>query len=628
MNYHSIKKHFRSFIIIIVVCLAVLVLPVFASQAAELKLPSGLKVIASQAFYGDTSLDTVTVQKGTERIESEAFAHSSVKKVRLPASVTYIADDAFDGCQGVGIIAQIGTYAYQWAEDHHYPLEPDDSVPEVIAPDSIRAGTDLTVQITGPENAIRHSVYVVNKTTGEYCYAELNKATGSVSFSGYNFDAGTTYRLTVYTVSKDFLSFEPVTKDIRITGQRPAAPSFTIPKKMKYGQYVSIEKGQYKSVVLKCKYYATDGTLLETSERWGDIDTWSLGEAGGEGTINLVYSACKDGLWTEWSDPFVITVTNTQCSIDNVSFPDTVENGADIDISFDYENMDKCIYSIVNKKTSKEEYEYYKYSDYEDGKMNLLIPTRDLNQGRYQLKLYFRVARTDLEMLVYQKDFEVTGSKASAPNVVCNNTEALTETSVYFTIDTTGAEAVCSKVISPSGYCEISTSGIQGQSTHWYNDVYDTGTYTYYFSVLKDDKWSAWSSPIEVHVTIKPELNATTIHVQDTYSSGQDITFSFDAVEHATEYRVYLESVYGGNTIYELYSDEALPNTDLIIPGYLLSAGRYDLSVRARGEGYYDSYSNKTITVRGSRPAGPDVMVDEPLYVKRNAVFTINTKDS
>ena len=46
--------------------------------ASDLKLPAGLKRIEEQAFYGDTSLDTVTIQEGTEVISSKAFANSSV----------------------------------------------------------------------------------------------------------------------------------------------------------------------------------------------------------------------------------------------------------------------------------------------------------------------------------------------------------------------------------------------------------------------------------------------------------------------------------------------------------------------------------------------------------------------
>ena len=95
--------------LIVAISLIFIMLPVLSAQAAGLKLPSGLKRIEAQAFYGDTSLDAVTVQEGTEFIGSKAFARSSVRTVSLPASLYSIADDAFD--RSVTIFCEAGSYA-------------------------------------------------------------------------------------------------------------------------------------------------------------------------------------------------------------------------------------------------------------------------------------------------------------------------------------------------------------------------------------------------------------------------------------------------------------------------------------------------------------------------------------
>jgi len=72
---------------LLVVSLVCFIILVSAAQAAELQLPSGLKTIEKQAFYGDTSLDNVIVQEGTEVICPQAFARSGIKSITLPSSL-------------------------------------------------------------------------------------------------------------------------------------------------------------------------------------------------------------------------------------------------------------------------------------------------------------------------------------------------------------------------------------------------------------------------------------------------------------------------------------------------------------------------------------------------------------
>ena len=93
--------------------------------ADTMKLPSQLKKIDSQAFYGDTSLDVVELPYGTETINSKAFAYSSLKEIYIPSTVTYIADNAFDGAPDVVIYAPEGSYAKEYAETNDFLcLEP------------------------------------------------------------------------------------------------------------------------------------------------------------------------------------------------------------------------------------------------------------------------------------------------------------------------------------------------------------------------------------------------------------------------------------------------------------------------------------------------------------------------
>jgi len=87
-----------------------------------MKLPAALKTIEDEAFYGNTAIECVEVSDKTESIGSKAFANSGLKEIRLPASVTSIAEDAFEGCENFVIIAPEGSKASEWAAGKEYSV--------------------------------------------------------------------------------------------------------------------------------------------------------------------------------------------------------------------------------------------------------------------------------------------------------------------------------------------------------------------------------------------------------------------------------------------------------------------------------------------------------------------------
>lgn len=104
-------------------CLLAVLLLGAAIVAAEetagiLCLPAALQVIEEEAFCGDTALEKVIVPEGVTEIQARAFAGSSLTEIVLPASLTTIAEDAFDGCGFFVFTAQEGTYAHEWGMAH------------------------------------------------------------------------------------------------------------------------------------------------------------------------------------------------------------------------------------------------------------------------------------------------------------------------------------------------------------------------------------------------------------------------------------------------------------------------------------------------------------------------------
>ena len=82
------------------------------AQAAQLALPSSLPVIEEEAFSGVGAADAVIITEGTAEIRSRAFAGSPIRSIILPASVSFIAPDAFDGCSLLTFSAPEGSYAH------------------------------------------------------------------------------------------------------------------------------------------------------------------------------------------------------------------------------------------------------------------------------------------------------------------------------------------------------------------------------------------------------------------------------------------------------------------------------------------------------------------------------------
>lgn len=135
----------RSCLFTLLTVLLCLCLCAHADEAC-LTIPAGTTVIETEAFYGDSSIQTVVLPEGVLTIGPRAFADSGVTKVNLPESLTEIADDAFDGCEGLIVTAPEGSYAAQWWEGK----KKNDSIPEGLQ----YVEYDTYVEITGYTGSI------------------------------------------------------------------------------------------------------------------------------------------------------------------------------------------------------------------------------------------------------------------------------------------------------------------------------------------------------------------------------------------------------------------------------------------------------------------------------------------
>ena len=215
----GLKKWLYAFVMLLTVCLAVAG-GQHSRADAVLTLPAQLQVIEAEAFYGDSSLGTVVLNAGIREIRSRAFANSSLTSIALPASLTFIADDAFDGPEKVTVTAAEGSYAWDWAIGHGYITD----APVQNAPaGGLRAVTVNWTPFSGATG------YVV-------CYGTQNDISAATEVTGIAADAatytitglqaGTTYYTWVRAVTAGGTSGP---SNMRSVITRPALPVLQTP---------------------------------------------------------------------------------------------------------------------------------------------------------------------------------------------------------------------------------------------------------------------------------------------------------------------------------------------------------------------------------------------------------------
>lgn len=143
----NMKEHLNRLLAIILALMLLSADVCAIAEAAVLTLPSDLQVIEEEAFCGDTSISKVIVPDGTTEIRSRAFANSSLTELILPDSLTFIAENALDGCGEVTITVPKNCYAYDRCVALN--LIPDTSFRAQIACSAVESSVGESVTWTG-----------------------------------------------------------------------------------------------------------------------------------------------------------------------------------------------------------------------------------------------------------------------------------------------------------------------------------------------------------------------------------------------------------------------------------------------------------------------------------------------
>lgn len=90
-----------------------------AQAENRIVIPQNVSTIQEAAFENVPMQDTeIIFPDSLKRIESRAFAGTDIQNLFLSSGISYIADDAFDGCEAFHPTVYPGTYAADWCTDH------------------------------------------------------------------------------------------------------------------------------------------------------------------------------------------------------------------------------------------------------------------------------------------------------------------------------------------------------------------------------------------------------------------------------------------------------------------------------------------------------------------------------
>lgn len=233
---------------------------VLALAEAVLTMPAALKIIDEEAFYGSTSIDKVVLPEGVTEIHSKAFANSTLSEINLPNSLTFIADDAFDGPDKVTVTANPGTVAYDWAVRNLY-------INDKLTIKSVSCNTESA----NIGDVVTWSV-IVNGGTNEY-----------------------NYQYTVYN-GKSIVMTSSYTEDASFSYSPTAEGQYSIRVTVDDGED-SVSKKTDSTVNVSKAALKIDSIDISMGEAvTGELVYWTVKTSGGESGLTFDYILKKDGI--------------------------------------------------------------------------------------------------------------------------------------------------------------------------------------------------------------------------------------------------------------------------------------------------------------------------------------------
>ena len=120
-------------IVFLTICMIILLSLAIASQA-DIIIPEETTSIESEAFMNDISISIVRLPDNLLTIRSKAFAYSSIRELYTSEKLSFIATDAFEGCEDIVIYGITGSYTDNWCQLNKIAFIPIDTPEPITEP--------------------------------------------------------------------------------------------------------------------------------------------------------------------------------------------------------------------------------------------------------------------------------------------------------------------------------------------------------------------------------------------------------------------------------------------------------------------------------------------------------------
>lgn len=533
----------------------------------------------------------------------------------------------------------------KWSEPLELVVKKMDAPQITVDTSEWLAGVDPTITFSGPDGADYYGIYLVEgdktQTTSDSVevYRQVQKA-GTYTLEGVGawLPEGTlTLCVNAEDRDTDQFSESKILVTVIPNPDRPEPPQA-------YAQKSTIGAGASTNIVIPLngadayverrsftrpsgttetytsEYYAVSASGLNAISY---VSSWD-GEAGW--VYHYSYAVRKDGVWSAFSDPVDITVTERESLAETViHVPEHPQAGRDLTFTFD------AVENATGYAVEVFEGNMFIWSNYISNPDFVTLSGRKINKATYRIEVTARDNTGTYGESTSSVTVMADGIRPAGPVVSADKNTVAQGESILFTIESNGADTIYASAMRCG---ETYQDEVWGDSITVWEDVTtwsvnanvweNTQYLIYSFFAFKD---GIWSEPTEIRLDVAEPLSleAAVFAMDSEFEAGEDVAVSIMPVENAEKYTYRVRNA-AGVEIYQYFQTSL---TTVEIEGYRLNPGTYSVEVTASAPGFTSSTARTTFTVTGTKLTGPAWEVrSETVARNRYAYFTIDTTGS
>ena len=447
-----------------------------------------------------------------------------------------------------------------WTDWSDYTFAVDDQ-PRLDTPEitlkltELEPGQNLPLFIGEVDNAEQYVVQI-DRIDGsynlDYPHSEHFYEAGSVVMNGYFFLAPGVYSVSCTAICLDpqtYLNSHPSQAEVTVSGEMPqTAPALTFDSptaRVGHELGFTLADARAEQIIIQTWYmdqhFTTEHSVLMEDGR-GSLVLWDAGEC------QFLYSACIDGRWTDWNEPFMLTVEEAGALAAPWigELPETLPAGRDFSVEVglaeEADNIRIELFYLSDGEWHYLDYHTCRCSPGSSGEVT--FEGYDVcRAGSYRLSAFARDGSGNPNGERAEAFFTVETDSTPAPQVRVDHDVDGINCQFVFTLSETDSSEIEYVVYDEFGNTCMRGTYLYGTDTISVSIGY-LGDYTVSVSCLQEDTWSCWSEPISIHVIDLPRLPAPQITLSsDSVPVGTDVDFLFAWQENVKYIHTYVRQL-------------------------------------------------------------------------------------